>query len=86
MLIKHIQKKFSHLSQRRACMVLGQSRSTQRYESHVRDDEPILTKRIIELARAYGRYGYPRITGLLKIEGWQPGRNCVAADMPSRRS
>jgi hypothetical protein len=85
-MIENIQEKFSFVSQRRACKVLGQARSTQRNESHVRDDEPILTKRIIELARAYGRYGYPRITGLLKIEGWQPGRNCVAADMPSRRS
>jgi|TARA_B100001964_G_scaffold207122_1_gene238747 hypothetical protein len=43
----------------------------------MRDDDPILTKRIIELAGAYGRYGYWRITGLLKIEGWQVGRDRV---------
>ena len=77
-LIKRIQERFSHVSQRRACKILGQSRSTQRYESHVRDDEPLLTKRIIELARAYGRYGYPRITGLLQMEGWRVGSNRVA--------
>jgi len=25
----------------------------------------------VELARQYGRYGYRRITGLLRLEGWQ---------------
>jgi transposase InsO family protein len=27
--------------------------------------------RIVELARAYGRYGYRRITALLRREGWR---------------
>ena len=27
--------------------------------------------RIVELAKAYGRYGYRRITALLRREGWQ---------------
>jgi transposase InsO family protein len=44
----------------------------------VRDDEPLLTKRIIELAKAYGRYGYPRISGLLQMEGWRVGSTRVA--------
>jgi hypothetical protein len=29
-----------------------------------------LVKRIIELAKQYGRYGYRRVTGLLRMEGW----------------
>ena len=33
-------------------------------------DEPWLVDRMIELATAYGRYGYRRITGLLRGEGW----------------
>ena len=37
----------------------------------VPDDEPRLVARIIELATAYGRYGYRRITGLLRWEGWR---------------
>jgi transposase InsO family protein len=37
----------------------------------VRDDEPRLERRIIELAFQYGRYGYRRITVLLRREGWQ---------------
>ncbi len=51
--------------------MLGQSRSTQRYLPQVRDDETPLTKRIIELAGEFGRYGYRRITQLLREEeGW----------------
>lgn len=30
----------------------------------------MLTGRIIQLATAYGRYGYRMITGLLRNEGW----------------
>lgn len=58
------------VSQRRACKLLGQSRATQRYLPSVRDDEAPLTKRIIELASMFGRYGYRRITALLRREGW----------------
>ena len=50
--------------------MLGQARSTHRHRAVVSDDEPRLVDRIIELATAYGRYGYRRITGLLRGEGW----------------
>ena len=59
-----------NVSERRACRVLGQSRATQRYLPQVRDDEGPLTGRIIELAALYGRYGTPRITAILRDEGW----------------
>ena len=59
------------VSERRACRVLGQARATQRYAATERDDEEPLTKRIIHLASAYGRYGYRRITALLRNEGWR---------------
>ena len=59
------------VSERRACRVLGQARSTQRRSPKVRDDEDALTRRIIELASCYGRYGYRRITALLRREGWR---------------
>ena len=42
----------------------------QRYTARVRDDEAPLTGRIVELASVYGRYGSPRITGMLRNEGW----------------
>jgi transposase InsO family protein len=36
----------------------------------VKDDEPALTTHIVALAGEYGRYGYPRITAMLRAEGW----------------
>jgi len=52
-------------------MVLKQSRSTQRHKVSPPGDEPPLVSRVIELAGAYGRYGYRRITALLRREGWR---------------
>ena len=57
------------VTERRACRVLGQARSTQRRCRHVASDEPRLVKRIVELASNYGRYGYRRVTVLLRGEG-----------------
>jgi hypothetical protein len=45
------------LSERRACLLLGQHRSTQQRKRHVADDEPRLVTRIVWLACEYGRYG-----------------------------
>lgn len=59
------------VSERRACRVLGQARTTQRHSSHIKGDEERLVARIIELATRYGRYGYRRTTALLKQEGWK---------------
>ena len=36
----------------------------------MKEDEPILREEIIRLACEYGRYGYRRITALLRNEGW----------------
>lgn len=58
------------MSERRACRVVGQVRSTQWRRRKVRDDEAALTAAITRLATQYGRYGYRRITALLKAEGW----------------
>src|SRR5262252_792151 len=59
------------VSERRACRVIGQCRATQQYIPHRPDDEAVLRQRIVELARAYGRYGYVRITALLRQDGWR---------------
>jgi putative transposase len=58
------------VAERRACLVLGQSRTSQRYSPIVRDDEAPLTAAIIRLAGQYGRYGYRRVTAMLHAEGW----------------
>ncbi len=58
------------ISERRACRALGQHRSTQRKVPWGRDDEEALTADIIALASQYGRYGYRRVTALLRDAGW----------------
>ncbi len=67
----HALRGWYRVSERRACRILRQPRSTQRYAPIERDDEAPLTRRIIELASAFGRYGYRRITALLRREGWR---------------
>lgn len=50
---------------------------TQRYVPQVVNEEERLTGRIIELAFQYGRYGYRRITAMLRQEGWQANHKRV---------
>ena len=59
------------VSERWACRALGQPRSTQRREPKIAEDENELVARMTQLASEYGRYGYLRITALLRREGWQ---------------
>ncbi len=59
------------VSERRACRVLGQHRTTQRHVPRGREDEERLVEDMIELTRQYGRYGYRRIAALLRDAGWQ---------------
>ena len=65
------------MSERRACQLVNQPRGTQRYQPTQREDEDRLTQAIIVLAKQYGRYGYRRITALLKHAGWQVGKDRV---------
>ena len=72
----HLVAEFG-VSQRRACRVVGQPRSTQRYESKVKGDEAALVGRMHELVRAHPRYGYRRVWALLRREGWRVNRKRV---------
>lgn len=58
------------ISERRACRILKQHRSTQRRKPRSRKDEKRLIADMIELSRQYGRYGYRRIAALLRDAGW----------------
>jgi len=42
----------------------------QRHQSNKSREEEILRGDIVRLASTYGRYGYRRITALLRAEGW----------------
>lgn len=56
------------MSERRACELIDQPRSSQRYRAAEADDERELVKRMKQLAAAHPRYGYRRIWALLRAE------------------
>lgn len=68
--MKELQEK-KGVSERRACKVIGQPRSSQRYEEEENEEEKRLIKRLHELAEKHPRYGYRRIRAVLKEEGWR---------------
>ena len=59
------------ISERRACRALSQPRATQRYSVTIADDEEALTRALVQLASRYGRYGYRRVSALLRRDGWR---------------
>jgi putative transposase len=63
-------------SERRACSVTGQHRSTQR-KPLTSDPRLELRQRMHEIVRTRVRYGYRRVHILLKREGWRAGRNLI---------
>ena len=65
------------VSERRACRVLGQPRSSQRYEALRPALDVDLVRRLHELSAEHPRFGYRRITALLKREGWRVNRKRV---------
>jgi len=64
-------------SERQACLLVGISRSVVRYPARRSEEEVELVKKIHELAVRHGRYGYRRVTVLLKREGWKVNRKRV---------
>ncbi len=65
------------VSERRACEVLGQPRSTQRYAPQPDEEEQRLVQQILALVREHPRYGYRRIAALLQQDGWRINRKRV---------
>lgn len=66
--VRYLQGHYD-VSERRACLVVGQPRSVQWYKSR-RPPQDTLKRRIKELAEVRVRYGYKRIHVLLRREGW----------------
>lgn len=69
-----------------------QHRSMQHKIPTTPGDEAVLTADIIELARQYGRYGYRRITALLRSAGWTVNKKrveriwrCEGLKVPSKQ-
>ena len=59
------------VSQRRACRVLGQPRSTQRYQSCRPQRDRTLLKEMRRISVRRPRFGCPRILDQLKKRGWR---------------
>ncbi len=74
--MEQTQKKRA-LSQRRACKILSQPRSTQRYCPAQPDKDKPLVQEILKLSQAHPRYGYRRIRALLAGKGWPVNRKRV---------
>ena len=66
--VEHFQADFD-MSERRACSLAGQSRSVQQYRSTATPMEGLLD-RLVELAGERPRFGYRRLTILLRREGF----------------
>ena len=57
------------VSERRACRLLGQHRSTQRHEPKAREPDEALRERLRDYAKEHPRYGYRRAAATLRREG-----------------
>lgn len=74
--VKRLEEEL-RLSQRRLCKAAGQSRSSQRYLASDRHVHATLVSRSHRLSQEHPRYGYRRITALLRREGWHVSQNTI---------
>lgn len=65
----HIIERFG-LSVRRACKLIGLSRTSFEYKPVIRPDEEVIRKRLKELAQTRRRFGCPRLHVMLRREGF----------------
>src|SRR5215203_3518448 len=67
--VEHLRRRLG-VSERRACSVIGQPRSSQRYVGRKAERDRPLLERMIALSRENPRYGYRRVWAMLRREGW----------------
>ena len=65
------------VSERRACRVIGQARSSQRYRPRKNGDEASIVEKMHTLVRRHPRFGYRRIHALLVRGGFRINRKRV---------
>ena len=65
------------VSQRRACTALGWARSSIRYVATAATEEQRLVQQLMKLSRRHPRYGYRRMTALLRRDGWRVNQKRV---------
>jgi putative transposase len=74
--VKHLQQRFE-VSERRACQIVDQPRSSQRYISTKAGKDAALMHRTVALCRKNPRYGYRRVWALLRREGWEVNKKRI---------
>jgi putative transposase len=65
------------VSERWACRVVGQHRSTQRHEPKTADDDAVLRAELRQFSKERPRWGYRRAHHRLRQEGWEVNRKRV---------
>ena len=74
--MEHLRQRFE-VSERRACRIVDQPRSSQRYVSAKADKDAALSQRMVALSTKNPRYGYRRVWALLRREGWAVNRKRI---------
>ena len=73
----HVLQERLSLSERRACRITGQHRSTQRHRPRRSDRDDALRARLRQLSRRHPRWGYRRAWAALRGEGWEVNRKKI---------
>ncbi len=66
-----------HMSERRACRIVGQHRSTQRRPVTRTKGDDALRQRLHAFSRKHKRWGYRKAWGVLRDEGWAANRKKI---------
>jgi putative transposase len=74
--VEHLQRVLGW-SQRWACQLVGQHRSTQRHQPAEPDRDRALREELRQLSRAHPRWGYRRAHAVLRGQGWLVNRKAV---------
>ena len=81
-----LQDRF-RVSQRRACRLAGQNRSTQRHPAPLATiEQEKLRRRILQLARRHVRWGRRLVYHRLRIEGWSVNHKRVQRGSGGKRA
>src|SRR5918993_3925057 len=74
--VANLQQVFG-VSQRGACRLVGQHRSTQRPQPVEPDRDRALRAELRQLSRAHPRWGYRRAHAVLREQGWSVNRKAI---------
>ena len=74
--VEHLQRVFG-VSQRWACRLVGQHRSTQRDQPMESDRDRVLCQQLRRFSRVHPRWGYRRAHAVLCEQGWRVNRKAV---------